>query len=85
MVEATEAENLYDRVTHVIIYHRAGQHIPEKNILRSLGGQAEQDIIKFSEFLSPGGVKIHVLYQDWLEDCLEARRILLVAGYRAVP
>ncbi|KAG0574359.1 hypothetical protein KC19_VG256900 [Ceratodon purpureus] len=81
MVGATQAENIYDRVTHVIIFHNKGQEIPEKNILRSLGGQAEQDMITFSEFLSPGGAKIHVLYQDLLEDCLQAKRVLPVAGY----
>ncbi|KAG0594362.1 hypothetical protein M758_UG070700 [Ceratodon purpureus] len=68
----------------MIVFHREGQHIPHKNILRSLGGQAEQDMLTFSEMLSLTGVKINVVYQEWLEDCLEAKKILRVAGYRAI-
>lgn len=31
---AVEAENVFDRVTHIIVYRNEGQQIPEKNILR---------------------------------------------------
>ncbi|KAG0595807.1 hypothetical protein M758_UG199400 [Ceratodon purpureus] len=40
-VGAIEAENVFDRVTRIIVYHKDGQEIPEKNILCNLGGQSE--------------------------------------------
>ncbi|KAG0583279.1 hypothetical protein KC19_3G123200, partial [Ceratodon purpureus] len=73
---ATEAENVFDRVTHVIVFHNDGQKIPAKNIIHSLGGQPEQDMVRFSHFLSPGGVKINIVFHDWLDACLKAKTIL---------
>ncbi|KAG0596101.1 hypothetical protein M758_UG224600 [Ceratodon purpureus] len=83
-VGAIEAETVFDRVTHIIVYHKAGQKIPAKNILRSLGGQAEQDMLKLSQFLSPRGEKIKVVYHDWLDACLNAKKILPEAEYEAI-
>ncbi|KAG0595052.1 hypothetical protein M758_UG134900 [Ceratodon purpureus] len=57
-VGAIEAENVFDRVTHIIVYYKDGQRIPSKNILRNLGGQAEEDMVKFFQFLSLGGEQI---------------------------
>ncbi|KAG0575027.1 hypothetical protein KC19_VG312100, partial [Ceratodon purpureus] len=81
LLGATEAENIFDKVTHIIVYHRDGQEIPQKNIIRSLGGQAEQDMVTFSQFLNPGGATINVVYHGWLVDCLQNGRILPIADY----
>ncbi|KAG0596265.1 hypothetical protein M758_UG238400 [Ceratodon purpureus] len=44
-VGATIAENIFDTVTHVLIYRGDGQVIQKKDILCSFSGQAEQDMI----------------------------------------
>ncbi|KAG0574110.1 hypothetical protein KC19_VG235100 [Ceratodon purpureus] len=82
---ATEADNVFDRVTHIVVFHNDRQTIPERNIIRSLGGQPEQDMVRFSNFLSPGGVKINIVYHDWLDACLKAKKVLPVQDYDALP
>ena len=51
----------------------------------SLGGQPEQDMVRFSNFLSPGGVKINIVYHDWLDACLKAKKVLPIQDYDALP
>ncbi|KAG0573258.1 hypothetical protein KC19_VG162500 [Ceratodon purpureus] len=90
MIEATylgavEADTVFHKPTHIIVYHKDGQEIPYKNILRSLGGQPEQDMVKFSEFLCSGGDKIKIVYQNSLSDSLKANTALPVAEYEVLP
>ena len=50
----------------------------------SLGGQAEQDMVTFSEFFISNASKINVVYHEWIEDCLKERRVLPVDPYVAL-
>ena len=41
-------------------------------------------MVSFSELLTGSGNKIHVVYHEWLEDCLKEKRVVPVASYLAI-
>lgn len=52
--------------------------------LCSLGGQVERDMVKFSQFLSPGG-EMKIVYHNWLDASLKAKEVLSLAEYEVLP
>ncbi|KAG0571387.1 hypothetical protein KC19_VG007800 [Ceratodon purpureus] len=85
MVGAKSSTTLDENVTHIVSFHNEGQELPRDWMLRSLGGEKEQELVLYGHFCHPHGQYINVVYQDWLAESLAKGFVLCEMNFMAVP
>ncbi|KAG0573041.1 hypothetical protein KC19_VG143700 [Ceratodon purpureus] len=73
---ASTSDTLDDSVTHVVTYHKPELKLRGDKVLRSLGGSREQDLVSLGGWWHLDRRFIKVVYQDWIEDCVAAGKVL---------